>query len=60
MHLSPSIVSALLASSQAGYDITDKYNGPCEGDNPVKLRIGNGGAGQSGLVKGGHIIHSTP
>ncbi|KAK1142833.1 hypothetical protein N8T08_007267 [Aspergillus melleus] len=29
----------------------EKYNGTCEGDNPVKFRIGNGGAGQSGLVK---------
>ena len=28
------------------------YDGDLGGDAPVKLNIGNGGAGQSGLIKG--------
>ncbi|KAH8428603.1 uncharacterized protein LDX57_006299 [Aspergillus melleus] len=51
MRVSESVLSVLLATVYAGHAAAEKYNGTCEGDNPVKLRIGNGGAGQSGLVK---------
>ncbi|KAI9042677.1 uncharacterized protein KD926_005283 [Aspergillus affinis] len=51
MRVSESVLSVLLASLYAGHAAAEKYNGTCEGDSPVKLRIGNGGAGQSGLVE---------
>ncbi|PLB38703.1 uncharacterized protein BDW47DRAFT_22230 [Aspergillus candidus] len=34
-----------------GAAVADVYDGGCTGSSSVKLRIGNGGAGQSGLVK---------
>lgn len=55
MRVSASVLPLLL-SIYAGHAAAEKYNGACEGDNPVKLRIGNGGAGQSGLVKGLHMV----
>ena len=47
-----SLTATLAASLYNSLAAADTYNGGCKGDNPVKLRIGNGGAGQSGLVKG--------
>ncbi|KAE8382962.1 hypothetical protein BDV26DRAFT_304518 [Aspergillus bertholletiae] len=46
-----SISATLAVSLYNALAAADIYNGGCTGDNPVKLRIGNGGAGQSGLVK---------
>ncbi|KAF5863658.1 hypothetical protein ETB97_009591 [Aspergillus alliaceus] len=56
MRLSDTLSSLGLSATLAislynGLAVADTYNGGCKGDNPVKLRIGNGGAGQSGLVK---------
>ncbi|KAE8355623.1 hypothetical protein BDV28DRAFT_30676 [Aspergillus coremiiformis] len=56
MHLTNTLSSLSLSASLAvsiytGLSTADVYDGGCKGNNPVKLRIGNGGAGQSGLVK---------
>ena len=37
--------------------VADVYDGGCTGSSSVKLRIGNGGAGQSGLVKGELLVY---
>ncbi|KAL4890991.1 hypothetical protein BDV59DRAFT_203981 [Aspergillus ambiguus] len=42
---------AVLAAFALRLVAADIYDGGCEGDSSVKLRIGNGGAGQSGLVE---------
>lgn len=40
-----------------GAAVADVYDGGCAGSSSVKLRIGNGGAGQSGLVKGELLVY---
>lgn len=50
-----SLLAALaLASSSLGVNPAAVYDGDVAGakDAPVKLRLGNGGAGESGLIKG--------
>lgn len=49
MHLSKTIPALALV----GLTAAELYDGGCNKPNaPVELRIGTGGAGQSGLVKG--------
>ena len=47
---------AYFAAMCAAVDPEVVYDGGYKGDAPVSLRIGNGGAGQSGLV-GGLYLH---
>lgn len=56
MRSSTLLQGLMLAASAFAVDPAEVYSGGQEssGDN-VKLRIGNGGAGQSGLIKGGHL-----
>ncbi|KAE8363041.1 hypothetical protein BDV27DRAFT_165702 [Aspergillus caelatus] len=46
-----SLTATVAVSLYNSLAAADTYDGGCKGDNPIKLRIGNGGAGQSGLVK---------
>jgi hypothetical protein len=51
-----SIACLYLATSTAAVDPEVVYNGSFTGNQDIKLTIGNGGAGQSGLV-GGHTSY---
>lgn len=46
------VALSVLAALTPQLTVADIYNGGCSGNGTVKLRISNGGAGQSGLVKG--------
>lgn len=45
-------VQALLTASTYPVDPAAVYNGGYDSTNNIALRIGNGGAGQSGLIEG--------
>lgn len=46
------LVQAVLTASTYAIDPAAIYNGGYNSTNNIALRIGNGGAGQSGLIEG--------
>lgn len=52
--------SLMLAASAVAVDPAAVYSGGQDSKgNNVQLRIGNGGAGQSGLIEGEHYTYTT-